>query len=188
VAFLQLHNVVALGLWLAWRRRQTRLHWIPVAVFCAASLFIFLGPVDAWLSLSASWSDLGMQDMADAVSPSTDPVLALRFVLFFAFAQTAHYVVWLHLIPHDDRARSAPVSFRQSYRSLLADVGPVTLWLATGVAVIIVLVALHSVALARLGYLGVAFFHAYLELVVIGLLCVEGRSALGHATSANPQA
>jgi hypothetical protein len=100
--------------------------------------------------------------------------MAPRFVLFFAFAQAAHYVVWLHLVPEEDRARPTPRSFRQGYRALRRDVGSAVLWAAIACAAVVAAVALASVALARDVYLGMAFFHAHLELIAAAIFWAEG--------------
>lgn len=172
--FLHAHNLVAFAFWLAWRRRATRLHWIVVAVFGAGAALLLFGPglaiARAAGTLDAEWSGLAMRDLAWALSPVEDASWSLRFAMFFAFAQTAHYVVWLHLLPQDDARRAAPSTFSQGYRALARDVGAPVLWLAAAAAVLVAVLALRSLAVARDVYLGIAFFHAHLELIAGGLL------------------
>lgn len=191
VVFVQAHNLVALGFWFGWRRRATRLHWLPLGIFAAGALFVFAGPVDRWLALTggseAAWTGLGLDGLGEVLSPWADPGIALRCVLFFAFAQAAHYVVWLHLVPQEDRATPTPRSFRQGYRALRRDVGSAVLWAAMACAAVVAAVALASVALARDVYLGMAFFHAHLELIAAALFWAEG-SGLGQESRMTPAA
>jgi hypothetical protein len=172
--FLHAHNLVAFAYWLAWRKRSTRLHWLVVGAFAAGSAWLLVGPglaiASAAGTLDAEWSGLAMRELAWALSPVDDPTWSLRFAMFFAFAQTAHYVVWLHLLPQDDARRGAPLTFSQGYRGLVRDVGAPLLWLAAAAALLVGGLAFVSLAWARDVYLGVAFFHAHLELIAGGLL------------------
>jgi|HubBroStandDraft_6_1064221.scaffolds.fasta_scaffold163032_1 hypothetical protein len=178
VVFLQAHNLVALGLWIAWRRRAAWREALPIAVFAAGAGLLLTAPVERWLAatggLDAAWTGLTIAKLGETLSLSADRVTTLRLVLFFAFAQSAHYIAWLRLIPEDDRAAKAPRSFAQSFRALRADVGPAVLWLAVAAVAVIAVTALASVSLGRDVYLGIAYFHGHLELVAAALLGVEG--------------
>src|SRR6185369_3262576 len=72
VYFGHLHNAVGVGLWWAWRRRETRLHWIPIALFLGGSALILAGatmPVTARTGgLVAPWTGLSVDGLAYALS------------------------------------------------------------------------------------------------------------------------
>jgi hypothetical protein len=102
--------------------------------------------------------------------------LGARVVLVFAFAQAVHYGIWLRLIPEDDRPRDTPRTFSASLRALENDVGKWVLGGAMVVAVGVAVWAVLDLAAARIGYLRMALFHGYLELIAAALLFVEGRS------------
>jgi hypothetical protein len=185
VLVAQLHNLVAVGLWWAWTPRRTKLHWPALALFALGALLTLSGRADAlvWTfggqSAPASGLDLGR--LVPLLSPTSDPIWALRLVLFFAFAQSVHYAVWLRLIPEDDRPRPGLRSFTSSVRAIIADVGaPLFVFLAIAAAVLAAW-SLSDVRAARDGYLRVAGFHAYLELAVALLFFVEGRFPLRRA-------
>jgi hypothetical protein len=99
-------------------------------------------------------------------------------VLFFAFAQSVHYAVWLRLIPEDDRARPGLRSFTSSVRALTQDVGRPLVVFAGVLTLALSAWALSDLCAARDVYLRVAGFHAYLELAVLALFVVEGRFPL----------
>jgi len=60
---------------------------------------------------------------------------------------------------------------------MLAEVGSAVVWLALLAAAVVACTALASVSLAREVYLGIAFFHAYLELLAGALLWVRPKEA-----------
>ena len=94
--------------------------------------------------------------------------------MLYAFGQSAHYLIWLRLMPEDDRPSPTPRSFTQSLRALHADVGGPLLWLALLGAIALVFWAFsHGIGNARDRYIDLAFFHGYLELVAASLLWAE---------------
>ena len=176
MVFVHAHNLVAIALWIAWRRRASLLHLAPLAAFGLGVWLLLSGPLPPWLvgAEGARWAGLSIAELGQTLSLSADPTITLRLVLFFAFAQSVHYTVWLRLVPEEDRPRGAPRSCEQSLRALQADVGPRILWLALAAAAALAVVALASVRLARDVYLGIAYAHGHLELVAAALLGVEG--------------
>jgi len=178
LAFVHVHNLVAVSIWLLWRRHETKLHWIFTALFFGATAAIALGAAAPILErtggLSAPWTDLNLREIARGLSPPRSGVWAERLTVIFVFAQAAHYVVWLRLIPEDDRPSAAPRSYRQTYRAMASDVGGVVMWLSLIAALVFAVWAFVSVGGARNGYIRVAFFHGHLELIAIAVLWAEG--------------
>jgi hypothetical protein len=178
LAFVHLHNLVGVGLWWAWRRRESKLHWAPLALFAAGCALISTGTVDSIAAhtggLQAAWTRLDIHRLAWSTSPVLEGPLLPRFFVLYAFGQSAHYLVWLRLMPEDDRPSPSPRSFAQSYRALKADVGGVVLWLAlAGMAMLVAWVMWRGIGDARDRYIDLAFFHGYLELVAAALLWAE---------------
>jgi hypothetical protein len=181
LVFAHGHNAVGVGLWWAWRRRESKLHWIPLALFvagCALVLSGALAPIAAHTGgFVAPWTGLTARSLARGLSPTPWGPVAMRFLLLYAFAQSAHYLVWLRLIPEDDRPSPTPRSYLQSFRALRADVGSLVLWLALLGAIALAAWAAINVGHARNGYIQAAFFHGYLELAAAALLWAEASQA-----------
>lgn len=182
LVFAHAHNAVGLGLWWAWRRRESRLHWVPIVLFAAGCALILTGALaplaQATGGFVAPWTGLAVWSLAGGLSPVPWGPVAMRVLVLYAFAQSVHYVVWLRLVPEDDRPSPSPRSFVQSYRALRADVGPLVLWMALLTAAVLAGWAVVSVARARDGYLRMAFFHGYLELSAAALLWAEGAATI----------
>ena len=105
---------------------------------------------------------------------------------FFVFAQAAHYVVWLRLVPELDRDAPRPRSFHQTGRALVKDFSPWLLVLAAASGVTLVTWAFWDVAAARVAYLRSAFFHGHLEVAVLALLACEGWASSSVAEKSVP--
>ena len=177
VVFAHAHNFIAVGLWWIWRPRVGRLHWIPLALLVAASVFL-LSDAALWLAQHSGglhWfaGRMGPDYQVWRLSPGVGPDLALRLVLLFCFAQSIHYAVWLQLLPDDDRARATPPTFRASYEDLRADFGRVGLALAALLALGIAVWATFDLMHASHGYFRMARFHGHLELMAGALLLLE---------------
>jgi cytochrome b561 len=111
-------------------------------------------------------------------------VLAGRLVLAYAFAQSVHYMIWLRLVPEDDRERPSPRTFRASWQALRADLGPLVLAVAFACALGLAGWAVHDLARAHAGYFRFAQFHVLLELCVLATLLTEGRA---YVREPNPE-
>jgi hypothetical protein len=120
-----------------------------------------------------------MFDLCQSLSPWPFDPSSVRLVLLYAFAQATHYVVWLRLVPEDDRPSKSPRSYGQSFRALTGDLGGLLLWVSVIGALALVGWAVFAPGAARDGYLRLAFFHGHLELAAGALLWAEGRLGFG---------
>jgi F0F1-type ATP synthase membrane subunit c/vacuolar-type H+-ATPase subunit K len=178
--FAHAHNFIAVILWWAWRRRKTKLHWIPLGIFFAATALILLGAADPALYREGTWNEpfasITLHQISWGISAGAAGDLGLRLVVLFAFAQSVHYAVWLRLVPDEDRGRPTPRTFAATFRALRADLG---LWLLAATILASLAVGawalLTDVSTARDGYLRMALFHGNLELIALALLFAEGR-------------
>jgi hypothetical protein len=175
LAMIHLHNAVAVGLWWAWRPRRGLL---AAAVPAGAALGVALilgGALDGPPVLSGPASGWSLDLMAWSVAGDASPVWAMRWVMVYAFGQGLHYALWLRLVPDDDRGRATPRSFRASWAALVGDLG---LPFLGGMAALFTGLLLYGWAhagAARLLYLQLTGFHAYLEVALALVAWAEHR-------------
>ncbi|MBX3264869.1 MAG: hypothetical protein KF782_34675 [Labilithrix sp.] len=174
VALAHAHNAVAIGLFVLWSRRRTRLYASVVAGFVLVAVAIALGALDGGPAARLVAGDADGA-LLDALAPLADPALAARAVLVFAFAQSVHYAVWVRLVPEEDRPRPGLRSFSSSLRALAHDLGRPVVVLAGLAALGLAAWGAFALASARHGYLRLAIFHGPLELGAATLLLLEGR-------------
>ncbi len=180
LVFAHLHNFAAVGFLWAWRpKRASKLHFVPIALFVAASIFVMLGGLDAIVSAIGGFSPLvgrtGIDWNLALYAPQIPAPWGARMVLLFAFAQSIHYAVWLRLIPEDDRARETPRTWAATLRALREDVGWPSALVIFAIALGIAIWATIDLFGARLGYLRMVLFHGYMETAALALLFIEGR-------------
>ena len=181
IVLAHMHNLVALVFWWAWAPvkprsrdgRRGRLRWLPVALFVMASLLFLGGAFDASAQIGGSAPSL--REMVPSLSFVADPRLGMRLVLFFAFAQSVHYAVWVRLVPEEDRPRPGIRSFQSTLAALIQDFGRAPLAVCALAAAGLVVWGCLDAHAARIGYLRLALFHGPLELAVAALLVIERR-------------
>lgn len=179
LVFAHAHNFVAVALWWSWRPRAGRLHLVPLALFALGCALILAGALDpivlAMGSLGGAPGGMDVYYHLASVAPGIPGVFAVRLVLLFTFAQAAHYVVWVRLVPDEDRTRETPRTFGASLRALREDVGAPIVALAIAAALGVAVWAAFDLFAARAGYLRAVFFHGHLEIAAACLLFVEGK-------------
>ncbi|MBL8684902.1 MAG: hypothetical protein JNK05_37345 [Myxococcales bacterium] len=181
LAIAHAHNFIAVLLWLAWRPRKQRAHWVALALFVAANVALVTGALDPavrWASgLARGPSALPIGLHMNALAPWPEHIdLSRRVVLAFAFSQSVHYAMWLRAIPEVARRSPTPRTFRQSVRAMSSELGPRGSWVvlvAVAACVGLALWAAVDLVSAREGYLRFALFHGYLELAVVAWLVAE---------------
>lgn len=176
LVFLHLHNVLAIGLWWFWRKRSPRA-WVIPAMAIAGTFALLAGAAEPVLPFTYGWKGPAatFADELDVYAPLANPVFAFRLLVAFVFLQAVHYLVWLRLVPEDDRTRSAPRTFAASFEALRADFGIVALGITAAAALGIAVWGAFDLSAARDGYLRLAGFHGYLELAVAALWLAEGK-------------
>jgi hypothetical protein len=177
VLLVHVHNFVAVGLWLAWRKRTRRWHLVPLAFVGIGSVVVCLWPAPLGLGWLAPGS-IPERHWFVFLAPGLPEGIALRLVLLFAFMQSVHYGLWLRAVPEEDRDARTPRTFRASLRALEHDVGRWLVWLAVLCTIGVAVWAVCDLFAARLGYLRFARFHAVLEFCVAALLLVESRTVV----------
>jgi hypothetical protein len=181
VVLAHAHNVVAIGIAIAWSRTTRRTLVACSGLFTVVSVLLLAGAFDRvwWHALlhgaPRSASPLSLDALVATFSPLADPIVGLRMVVFFAFAQSVHYAVWLRVVPEIDRPKPAPRPFVASLDALANDLGGAVLLLVAIASLAIGSVAFVDLDIARDGYLRLARFHGPLELALVGLLLAERR-------------
>jgi hypothetical protein len=178
LVLVHLHNFVAVLLWWRWREGPAGLRSLPVAAFLAGCVLIASGALDHGIAMFGVAGPLGgdLQVHMHSLAPGLDGPLGLRVVLLFCFAQSVHYVIWLRLVPEDDRERPTPRSFHASWRALVDELGFVIPCTAIVLALALAGWAVFDLMAARLGYLRAAEFHVFLELALLGQLVIHSRT------------
>jgi hypothetical protein len=180
LAFVHVHNVVALVAWLVVFRRSPSRGAIvlPLCLIAIGAALLLVGamvPV-TWHAGNRELFGMHLLQAVDWIAPvqSTDAGIAL--VTCFAFLQSVHYLVWLVVIPQDDVRGEGTLTFRMSARALVRDFGTWGL-LAVIVATITVLgAAFVDVLRTRAVYLSLAMFHGYMELALLAFFWARGRA------------
>jgi hypothetical protein len=180
LVFAHLHNFAAIAIFWAWRRnRASALHFVPIALFAALALTIFFGGLDRLVEAVHGYEGtVGRTGIAwnlALYAPQVPAPWGARLVLLFAFAQSAHYAVWLRLLPEDDRARETPRTWVASFEALRADMGIVLAVVLGALALGVSIWAVIDLYEARMGYLRMVLFHGYLEMAALALLFVENK-------------
>ncbi len=188
LVFAHAHNFIGVLLFWAWRRREGRLHLVPLALFALGCGLLMSGWLDdAVLAMDVLRVNPGGLDVyyhLGALSPGVPGMLGVRLVLLFTFAQSMHYAVWVRLVPEEDRRRETPRTFAASLRALRVDFGGWLLGAAILGCVALAVWAAWDVFSARNGYLRAVLFHGHLEVAAAALLFVEGlrpRASTGGA-------
>jgi hypothetical protein len=174
----QAHNWIALGIAAFLVRRRAAAGWLPLVLIVVGVLLIASGACDTWLVLASSGSvgRTALGEVAAVVAPpGTAPVVVLRWVALFAFAQAVHYSAWLSIVPDAERESERPVSFRRSFELLRADFGELG---ARGVVLATIALpvsACFALDAARRAYVGMAIFHGFVELAWLLVLLSSTR-------------
>ena len=176
IVMVHLHNVVAIGLWWAWRPRRTWLHAIPLLAFVGLSVLLW-SVAGSLGGPAVAPQQLGWTAHMAQLAPGFSETTAVRIVVLFCFAQAVHYAIWLRVVPDEDRDRPTPRTFSQTLRALRQELGRPVLVVAVVAALVFAGWALFDLAHARYSYLRFGMFHVTLELCAAALLFIEGRPA-----------
>lgn len=176
--FAHAHNFIAVGLWWAWRARQTKLHWLVLVAF-ALACGIIMSPVSEFAvsstaGLTGSAGDMDLNYQLARLAPGLDPSLGVRVVLLYTFCQSVHYGIWLRLVPDEDRMRPTPPPFRTAFLQLWRDFQTPAMLVALALCVTFAVWAVFDLMQANHGYFRVVRFHGFIELAAIALFACEG--------------
>lgn len=162
------HNLVAIGLWLAFMHRARVSRPMQAALgllFVTLSAGLLLGLVP--IASGASVAGLSFEGLRDSLAPGLAPAAADRVVMSFAFAQLMHYSIWVFLLPACAGAMQERRSLGQVAHDLSSELGRVGI--AAGLLLLIALptLGLFDATGARSAYLSIVLFHGWLEIALI---------------------
>ena len=171
------HNLLAIGIWLVVFGRQWRLTWLPVAIVLGGAAALAGGVAVGTTVQHGALSVFGLHVFAaaDWLAPGLDGAGALAITTSFAFLQSIHYAVWLIAIPAADRPGDGGRAWRTAWRDLRRDLRPAGVWLVVGLALLVAVAGVVSMAPTRRLFLSLATFHGWLELAVLAYLLARGR-------------
>jgi hypothetical protein len=189
IAFVHLHNLFAIVLWIALFRLRPRAALVPLLVIAAASAWLLLWPYTP-LALSEATGGiyafrLHLYAASDWLAPGVSPELSTGLTLSYVFLQSVHYSAWLFLIPQEDTRAEGTLTFRMSVRSLLSDFGVAGIVAIALAAAAVIAGACFGVHRARNLYLSLAMFHGYMEVALLAYFWARGArpASMNVATS-----
>lgn len=146
------HNLVALGLWVAWAPRGAGRRAVVVAYALALLVVVALPHASGEALGTFRW-----QSLARDLAPGLEAGLADAVVRSFAFAQLVHYGLWCWSLPRARRNGAGARHLGLATLAILACVAvPALGWL--------------DPVETRSAYLSLAAAHGWLELAVIAYL------------------
>ncbi len=170
LVFAHLHNLVAIGIWLALFRRRPLAALVPLLVILGGVALLMSGAVFG-LTLAhpalLSFAGLHLLAASDWLAPGLPVVLAVGLTATYAYLQSVHYAVWLIYVPQEDVRSEGTLTFRMSMRSLFRDFGGVALAGLVLLALVVAALAIGNPLRARALYLSLATFHGYLEIAML---------------------
>lgn len=179
LALLHGHNLVAfLLLFLVFPSHKSKL----LAPLLALSGFALALASGAFYGASLGSSGvrafhLHLFEVADWVAPGLRADFAIGLTTAFLFLQSAHYLIWLALVPQREQRSQGTLTFRMSFRALLADFGPWGLTLVGALALLVLAGAAFDAPRTQRTYLSLGTFHAYLELAMLVYFWVRREAA-----------
>ena len=191
LAMAHFHNLFAVMVLWVWRPKELKISFVAVAFYAAACLFFVSGAYAPILAAAHGtqtfWTGLDIGDQAHTFAPPDVGALGSHLVVFFAFAQSVHYGLWLRLVPDEARPSKTPRSFRQSARALVADLGAPLVLVAVALAIGLAVWAAFDLLTARDRYFRFAMFHGYLEFAAFTLFFCEGSVTRAARDAAAPR-
>jgi hypothetical protein len=177
VVLIHLHNVVALVAWLWLFRTRIRGVLVPLLMVAAAAALLVSGALVPLALRVGVWKGFGTNLLAaaDWLAPGVPGALGVGLALSFIFMQSVHYLVWLVLVPSDERPGSGSVSFRRSFRDLIGDLGALGAAAALAASAIVLGFGAAAPLATKNAYLAIASFHVWLELAVLVVFAVGTR-------------
>jgi hypothetical protein len=176
VLLIHAHNVIALIAWLWLFRVRVRPVLLPMSLLAGATLVLVSGALVPATLRFGVWRAFGTNLLAaaDWLAPGVPGALGVGLASSFIFLQSVHYLVWLVLVPADDRPGVGSVSFRRSFREITRDLGAPALVIAIALSALVAGSGAVAPFATRNAYLSLASFHVWLELAVLCFYAVGG--------------
>jgi hypothetical protein len=161
LAFVHVHNLGALALWLLFTRNKRTMLVGGILVTIAFLLFGSVRP------LSASALGVDLEVVGAWLVPGAAAAIAVPLVLAHVFTDSIHYAFWLGVIPEETLRHEGTLSFSMTWRALRRDFGAAGIAAVVACAAAVVAFAWFGLARARNAYFALAGFHGYIEGVML---------------------
>jgi hypothetical protein len=167
------HNLIAIALWLTFFGGASRSAFLALALVGAATAALLFGG-SSYLPFTQELLAHRLAPLGDAFAPASDwfalpsvgPGLGLGILSSFAFLQSVHYLLWLHVIPGQELPGNRTRSFAQSWQALRSDFGLGGLAVVAGLTMLTVSGIFVAPGSARTAYTSLSTFHGYVELAI----------------------
>jgi hypothetical protein len=189
---LIVHNFIAFYFWICATKEPAdrRTAILAILLFILMNTIIISGVMDSVINLF-DWTTPHFVPSLDPISigkliipTKFYPNFFDRGISLFALGQSLHYFIWLKAIPELSISQKIPLSFSQSYKALLRDLGPtitkisVYLSFITITGVIIIFVSkpnfeFFSIEKLRNIYLSLAIAHGYIEIGILPFISLR---------------
>ena len=182
LAFVHLHNLGAVLLWIVLFRKRASFPRLTVALLAFALMALLSGLTLPLTRAAGGMRGLGV-DVAVVgawLAPGAPAAVAAALVVAHAFTDSVHYAFWLGVVPEETLRGEGTLSFRMTLRGLVTDFGAAGLALVTLAAALVLGASLFNAAGARSAYFAVAGFHGYIEGIMLLYLGVRGRVELAR--------
>ncbi|MBI3205375.1 MAG: hypothetical protein HYZ29_27800 [Myxococcales bacterium] len=168
IAFVHLHNLVAVVLWLFLFRGRVRAVLVPLALIAALTSLLLSGQTYFWTEKLGTVDLLGLHVLAaaDWLAPGLPLPAAAGLTLSFTFLQSVHYSTWLLVVPQEDLRGQGTATWRMAMRSMTRELGRVGVWIMLATVAAVPIAACFDLHRSRNLYLSLAMFHGYLELAL----------------------
>jgi len=174
------HNLVAIGLWLFMFKGARKSAFWPLGTITLGALLLLLGG-DRWLAFGQSSLGLGELSAVELFALPSVSGAGVGVITSFAFLQSVHYAIWLHVIPAEQLPGNRTTSFAQTVAGLRSDLG----FAAIAVIGLLTLVTAGGLLFApeqtRQSYTSLSTFHGYMELAIALYAFLTRRALAGRA-------
>ncbi|HEY2370234.1 MAG TPA: hypothetical protein VGH87_27750, partial [Polyangiaceae bacterium] len=167
LAFVHVHNLGALAIWLILTRNRRTL--LVFGILVAIACFVF----GAVRPLSTSALGVDLEVVGAWLVPGAAAAIAVPLVLAHVFTDSIHYAFWLGVIPEETLRHEGTLSFSMTWRALRRDFGPAGLAAVFACIACVIAFACFGLARARNAYFALAGFHGYVEGVMLIYLAVS---------------
>lgn len=172
LAFVHVHNLGALALWLIFARNKRGLLVAGILVTIAFLVFGSVRP------LAPSALGVNLDVVGAWLVPGAAAAVAVPLVLAHVFTDSIHYAFWLGVIPEETLRHEGTLSFSMTWRALRRDFGDAGLAAASACALAVVVLALFGLSRARGAYFAFAGFHGYIEGAMLIYLSMSRRQVV----------
>jgi hypothetical protein len=176
IAFVHVHNLGAVLLWVVLFRRRAGQPLVPVLLLFGALALLLSGVTTSWTErvggLRAAGVDLAV--VGAWLAPGLGAAVAIPLVLAHAFTDSVHYAFWISVVPEETLRGQGTPTFRMTLRGLLRDFTPLGIGLVAFATASVLGASLFDLGGTRNAYFAIAGFHGYVEGVMLVFLLTRG--------------